>query len=129
MKIVVFGLTISSSWGNGHATIWRGLLRELIRRGHDVVFFEQDVPYYAASRDFTELPGGRLLLYGNWADIRSRAEEEVRESDVAIVTSYCPEAIAASEMIWSSSGLRVFYDLDAPVTLARLHGGDTVSYL
>jgi spore maturation protein CgeB len=129
MKIVIFGLTISSSWGNGHATIWRGLLRELIRRGHDVVFFEQDVPYYAASRDLTELPGGRLLLYGNWADIRSRAEEEVRESDVAIVTSYCPEAIAASEMIWSSPGLRVFYDLDAPVTLARLHGGDTVSYL
>ena len=61
MKIVIFGLTISSSWGNGHATIWRGLLRELIARGHDVTFFERDVPYYAAHRDLDTLPGGDLV--------------------------------------------------------------------
>ena len=63
MKLVIFGLTISSSWGNGHATLWRGLCRALARRGHTVVFFERDVPYYADNRDLTELPGGALVLY------------------------------------------------------------------
>jgi spore maturation protein CgeB len=62
MKIVIFGLTISSSWGNGHATLWRGLCRALAKRGHRVVFFEKDMPYYAANRDFFELPGGDLIL-------------------------------------------------------------------
>ncbi len=56
MKLVIFGLTISSSWGNGHATLWRGLCRALIRRGHSVIFYERDVPYYAAHRDLHELP-------------------------------------------------------------------------
>ena len=60
MKIVIFGLTISSSWGNGHATLWRGLCKALIRSGHDIVFYERDVPYYADMRDLHELPGGRL---------------------------------------------------------------------
>ena len=67
MKIVVFGLTSSSSWGNGHATLWRGLCNALINRGHSVVFFEHDVPYYAGiHRDFTELTGGELVLYPDW---------------------------------------------------------------
>ena len=57
MKLVIFGLSISSSWGNGHATLWRGLCRALIGRGHDVYFFERDVPYYAANRDLLEMPG------------------------------------------------------------------------
>src|SRR3712207_2395314 len=69
MKLVIFGLTISSSWGNGHATIWRGLCRALIRRGHRVIFFERDVPYYAAHRDQTYLPGGHLCLYPDWNDV------------------------------------------------------------
>ena len=51
MRIVIFGLTISSSWGNGHATLWRGLCKYLVRSGHSVVFFERDVPYYAGARD------------------------------------------------------------------------------
>jgi spore maturation protein CgeB len=62
MKIVVFGLTISSSWGNGHATLWRGLCRALASRGHRVVFFERNVSYYAMNRDLHEVPGGTLIL-------------------------------------------------------------------
>ena len=58
MKIVVFGLTITSSWGNGHATLWRALCRALVRRGHHITFFERDVPYYASTRDLLEIPGG-----------------------------------------------------------------------
>ncbi|MGH6677403.1 MAG: glycosyltransferase, partial [Bradyrhizobium sp.] len=66
MKIVIFGLTISSSWGNGHATLWRGLCKNLARMGHNVIFYERDVPYYADARDLRELPGGRLELYPSW---------------------------------------------------------------
>ena len=63
MNLVVFGLAISSSWGNGHATLWRGLCAALAARGHRVTFFERDVAWYAANRDYPELPGGRLVLY------------------------------------------------------------------
>lgn len=129
MKIVVFGLTISSSWGNGHATVWRSLCRQLIGGGHNVVFFERDVPYYAAHRDVSAIDGGTLRLYQTWNDVVDLAAHEVRDADVAIVTSYCPDAIAASDLIWCSPALRVFYDLDAPVTITRLRAGEIVPYL
>ena len=129
MKIVIFGLTISSSWGNGHATTWRGLLRELIGRGHEVVFFERDVPFYAAHRDMHALAGGRLELYGDWADTLSIATRDVADADVAIVTSYCADAIAASQLVCDSNALRVFYDMDTPVTLSHLRSGRGVDYI
>lgn len=130
MKIVVFGLTISSSWGNGHATLWRGLCRALARQGHRVVFFEHDQPYYAGSRDLFEVPGGELVLYGDWDGVRPAAERHIAEADVAIVTSYCPDGIAASESVLSGPrALTVFYDLDTPVTLARLQSGESVGYI
>ena len=70
MRIVIYGLTITSSWGNGHATLWRGLCKALHELGHTIVFFERDVPYYAQNRDLTELPGGaRLILYPNWETV------------------------------------------------------------
>jgi spore maturation protein CgeB len=129
MKIVIFGLTISSSWGNGHATVWRSLCRQLVRRGHEVVFFERDVPYYAAHRDLWTMDGATLRFYQSWNDIVEIAARELREADVGIVTSYCPDAIAASEFVWSSQTTRVFYDLDSPVTLARLRAGEPVPYI
>jgi spore maturation protein CgeB len=129
MKIVIFGLTISSSWGNGHATVWRSLCRQLIRRGHDIVFFERNVPYYATHRDLSVIDGGKLRLYDSWSEIVAAAEQDLREADVGIATSYCPDAIAASELIWASSATRVFYDLDAPVTIARLRAGEAVPYI
>src|SRR4051794_6171542 len=100
MKIAIFGLTISSSWGNGHATLWRGLCRGLSDEGHRVTFFERDVPYYAGARDLYEMPGtGELVLYRSWDEICQRAKREVAESDVAIVTSYCPDAIVATDIV------------------------------
>lgn len=129
MKIVVFGLTISSSWGNGHATLWRGLCRALARMRHRVVFFERDVPYYAGARDLHQLPGGELVLYPDWDVVRPRAEAELADAEVAIVTSYCPDGIAAGALVLDSGALRVFYDLDTPVTLGRLRRGETVPYI
>jgi spore maturation protein CgeB len=129
MKIVIFGLTISSSWGNGHATVWRSLCRQLIGRAHTVVFFERDVPYYAAHRDVSAIHGGTLRLYESWNEIADVAGRELHDADVAIVTSYCPDAVAASDLMWFSPVFRVFYDLDTPVTIARLRAGEIVPYI
>src|SRR5918993_4346120 len=131
MKLVIFGLTISSSWGNGHATLWRGLCRAFSQtRGHRVVFFEQDVPYYAAHRDRLHLEGCDLRLYGEWATVVREAERTLRDADAAIVTSYCPDGAPASALVLESRArAKVFYDLDTPVTLERLARGEPVSYL
>lgn len=130
MKIVVFGLSVSSSWGNGHATLWRGLARALARRGHGLVFFERNVPYYAENRDLLELPGGELILYDDWAGALPRARRELDAADVGMVTSYCPDGIAAAELVLDSTArARVFYDLDTPMTLSRLRGGQTTGYI
>jgi spore maturation protein CgeB len=129
-KIVVFGLTVSSSWGNGHATLWRALLRSLTSRGLEATFFERDVPYYAANRDLHNGVGYELVLYREWADALPLAEHALANADVAIVTSYCPDAAVATELILSKPNLlHVFYDLDTPVTLDRLGAGETVEYL
>jgi spore maturation protein CgeB len=134
MRLVIFGLTVSSSWGNGHATLWRGLIRALARAGHAVTFFERDVSYYAAHRDVTELPGGELVLYPDWASVAPRARRALAECDAAMVTSYCPDAGAASRLVTEGAHaaggpLAAFYDLDTPVTLARLDAGEAVDYV
>jgi spore maturation protein CgeB len=130
MKIVIFGLAISSSWGNGHATLWRSLCAALARMGHQIVFFERDVPYYAAHRDLHDWPDGRLVLYADWADVRDRAARDTHAADVIIITSYCPDAIAATELAGSHDRpLRVFYDMDTPVTLSRILAGESVAYI
>jgi spore maturation protein CgeB len=129
MQMVIFGLTVTSSWGNGHATLWRGLIRALARRGWSITFFERDAPYYAETRDLDQLEGGNVVLYPDWEDIRRVAERKIKQSDVVIVTSYCPDAVDASRLAQQASrGLRVFYDLDTPVTLARIEQGERPSY-
>jgi spore maturation protein CgeB len=131
MKIVIFGLSISSSWGNGHATLWRGLCAALARKGYKVVFFERDVPYYAAHRDYLALPGtGELRLYQGWREAATAARHHLSDADVGMVTSYCPDSIAASELVLASPApIRAFYDLDTPVTLDRLRTGLPVDYI
>lgn len=131
MRFAIFGLAVSSSWGNGHATLWRGLIRALARRGHEVVFFERDAPYYAQTRDLTQLGrGADLVLYDEWKGIRPRARDEMRRADVVMVTSYCPDGPAASELAFeTAAGQTVFYDMDTPVTLARLESGERVDYV
>jgi len=130
MKLVIFGLTVSSSWGNGHATLWRALCRALAQRGHCVVFFERDVPYYASHRDLTVLPGCWFHLYGDWTEVLPLARAQLADADVGIVTSYCPDALAATDLVLeSSAGVRTFYDLDTPVTLDKLAAGETVPYV
>jgi spore maturation protein CgeB len=121
MKITIFGLTLSSSWGNGHATPYRAIIRALDRKGHKVVFYEKDVEYYARRRDFCQWPHCDLVLYGQWDDVRKEALYSAATSDAVIVASYCPEGARISDEVldlWRP--VRVFYDLDTPITLNNL---------
>jgi len=130
MRLVIFGLTVSSSWGNGHATLWRGLWRAWARRGHEIVFFERDVPYYAEHRDLVSLPGGELVLYRDWEEALPRAAREVRDADAVMVTSYCPDGVAATRLLAdAAAGVKVFYDMDTPVTLENLRAQRPVPYI
>ncbi|MFL6436957.1 MAG: glycosyltransferase [Terriglobales bacterium] len=129
MKITIFGLTISSSWGNGHATPYRAILKALKRLGHQVHFYERDLPYYARHRDFDRLDAGELHLYSDWDGIRPAALAQAAQSDAVICASFCPEgARIVDEILQLSNPLKVFYDLDTPVTIAALERGD-VEYL
>ena len=130
MRLVVFGLTVTSSWGNGHATLWRGLIKALARRGWDVTFYERDVPYYRDTRDRDWLEGGEIRLYPNWSDVLTEARRTVAEADAAMVTSYCPDGGAAARLVADDSrGIKIFYDLDTPVTLAQMARGERVDYV
>ncbi len=131
MRVVIFGLTVSSSWGNGHATLWRSLIAAMCRRGYAVSFFEKDVPYYADTRDLWALPaGGELRLYKEFADIEEDARRLLRDADLALVTSYCPDGPAACALLLEACrGVRAFYDMDTPVTLRALEGKTPVAYL
>jgi spore maturation protein CgeB len=130
MKFVVFGLSISSSWGNGHATLWRGLASALASSGHSLVFFERDTEHYAQNRDEKEPPGCELVLYKGWDDVYPTVKRHLADADVAMVTSFCPDAQRASEhVIASRAAVRAFYDLDTPVTLGKLHAGEPVPYV
>jgi spore maturation protein CgeB len=130
MKLVVFGLSVTSAWGNGHATLWRALARALGEAGHRVRFYERDQPWYAAARDAVEIPGLATLVYPSWDEARAEAARDLRDADAAIVTSYCADGPDAAALVMEAARpLRVFYDLDTPVTLARLEQGERPDYL
>ncbi|HYG74523.1 MAG TPA: glycosyltransferase [Planctomycetota bacterium] len=121
LNIVILGLSITSSWGNGHATTYRALVRELHMRGHDVLFLERDMPWYAENRDMPQPPFGRTELYASLDELKNRYEKQISAADCVIVGSYVPEGIALGEWVTATArGLKAFYDIDTPVTLARL---------
>lgn len=130
MKIVVFGLSITSAWGNGHATTFRALFEALHRRGHEIVFYEKDVEWYASNRDLPEPPYCRLRLYENWANIVSEARRELSCADVGLVGSYFPDGIPAIEELFESrAAIKAFYDIDTPITIAALREQGRTNYL
>jgi spore maturation protein CgeB len=125
LRIVILGLSITSAWGNGHATTYRALARALVERGHDLLFLERDVPWYAANRDLPQPPYGRTVLYTDLTELQNRFAGEVRSADLVIVGSYVPEGVAVGEwVVRTAQGVTAFYDIDTPVTLAKLARGD-----
>lgn len=124
LRVVVLGLSLSSSWGNGHATTFRALLKAFAGRGHDVLFLERDVPWYAAHRDLINPDFCRLEFYTGLGDL-ARFGEEIASADAVIVGSYVPEGVAVGRWVQrTAKGVVAFYDIDTPVTLAKLGRGD-----
>lgn len=129
LSFVFLGLSITSSWGNGHATTYRSLLRELALLGHDVLFLERDVPWYAEHRDLPHPPFGRTALYRTVEELQQRFEREIRQADVVVVGSYVPDGIAVGAWVHATArGITAFYDIDTPVTLSDL-AEDRCAYL
>ncbi|WP_394844551.1 glycosyltransferase [Pendulispora brunnea] len=126
---VFLGLSITSSWGNGHATTYRGLLRELTARGHRVVFLERDLPFYAQNRDMPDPAFARTYLYDSVGELRERFALTVREADLVVVGSYVPDGVDVGAWVQKTArGCTAFYDIDTPVTLRNLQRGK-VDYL
>jgi spore maturation protein CgeB len=124
LKVVVLGLSLSSSWGNGHATTFRALLKAFAARGHDTLFLERDVPWYAPHRDLTDPDFCRLAFYASLEDL-GRHREAIAGADAVIVGSYVPEGVAVGRWVQATArGVAAFYDIDTPVTLAKLERAD-----
>ncbi len=125
LDVVILGLSITSSWGNGHATTYRGLVRALAAMGHRVHFLERDVPWYAENRDLPEPPYCRLSLYRNLEELDALHAPAIRAADLVIVGSYVPDGRAVARLARARArGVLAFYDIDTPVTLASLERGD-----
>jgi spore maturation protein CgeB len=124
MKLVVLGLSLSSSWGNGHATTWRALLKAFAARGHEILFLERDAPWYRDHRDLAEPDFCRLAYYAAPEELE-RWRGEIAAADAVIVGSYVPEGVAIGRFVREiATGVVAFYDIDTPVTLAKLARGD-----
>lgn len=129
MKIVLCGLSATSSWGNGHAVTYRSLLKGLAARGHEVLFLERDVPWYAAHRDLPAGGSDRIRLYGSLEELRDVHGADVRAADLVVVGSYVPDGIQVGRWVLEQSrGVTAFYDIDTPITLAGL-AQDRCEYL
>ena len=123
LRIVVLGLSLSSSWGNGHATTYRALLSALALRGHDILFLERDVPWYSENRDFRNPGYCRLVLYRDLEELERHAAD-VAQADAVMVGSYVPQGIAVADWVQATArGVTAFYDIDTPVTLAAVDAG------
>jgi spore maturation protein CgeB len=125
MRIVICGLSITSSWGNGHATTYRALIKGLCGRGHEVLFLERDKPWYSSNRDLPDPPYGTTRLYESLDDLRHRFRNAVRDADFVMIGSFVPEGVAVAEWILQTArGFVGFYDIDTPITLRKLRSGD-----
>ncbi len=123
--IVILGLTVTSSWGNGHATTYRSLIRGLAARGHRILFLERDAPWYAGNRDEPNPPGTSTWIYDSFDELVRRFEGVVEQAALVIVGSYVPDGVQCGEWVTSvAAGKTAFYDIDTPVTLAKLEAGD-----
>src|ERR1700751_3974393 len=130
MRITIFGLAITSSWGNGHATTFRSLCSALRKRGHEIIFFERDVEWYASNRDMPEPPFCKVRLFDDWSEISSSVKRDLADADVAMVGSYFPDGLQAiDEVLGSRVPAKTFYDIDTPITISQLRETGATSYL
>lgn len=124
LNIVIFGLSITSSWGNGHATTYRGVIKELNKRGHKITFFEKNLPFYASNRDLSRPEYCKVILYEDFDELKNY-KKMVSDADLVIVGSYVPNGVNVGYfVIENAKGIKAFYDIDTPVTMTKLANSD-----
>jgi spore maturation protein CgeB len=119
MKISFFGSSLVSSYWNGAATYYRGMLKEIAALGHDITFYEPDAFERQAHRDIDDPPWARVWVYPatteGWQRAFSRAEKSadllIKASGVGVFDRELEQAVA------QAPGLRIYWDVDAPATL------------
>jgi spore maturation protein CgeB len=125
VKIVFLGETITSSWGNGYATTYRALVRELASRGNEVLFCELDGALYEHTHDLRDLRGTLLCRYGSLDELVERAGNSIATADLVILGSDAPDCADVAEyVLQTAQGRTAFYDIETPATLSRLESGD-----
>ena len=130
MKLVIYGLTITSSWGNGHATTFRSLVKALHARGHVVRFIEKDVEWYRSNRDLPQPEFCSVRLYEEWGSEAASLIEEARDADAIVIGSYFPDSRAAMDgLLQAGYGPVLFYDIDTPITMAALRSPEGCAYV
>src|SRR5690242_19836220 len=130
LKIVIFGLSITSSWGNGHATTFRALTRALHERGHRITFYEHDLEWYASNRDMPHPPFCDTRIFEHWDSVRHSAIKEAAEADVVMIGSYFPDGLQAIDEVLALNGpIKTFYDIDTPITISQLRETGKTDYL
>lgn len=128
-RLVVFGLSVSSSWGNGHAPTYRGLLRALAERGWSITFFERDVEWYRSNRDLPEPEFCELRFYEDWSSARAEASAVADQADVVLIGSLVHQASAITDLLATHERPIFFYDIDTPITLRNLQRTGHTEYV
>jgi spore maturation protein CgeB len=127
MKIAFFGSSLVSAYWNGAATYYRGIIRALAGRGHQVTFYEPDAYERQQHRDMEDPDWARVVVYAGTGEDGVRAAlDDARGADLVVKASgvgVFDELLEAAVLELRTPGnLVVFWDVDAPATLDRVHG-------
>jgi spore maturation protein CgeB len=128
VKLAFYGSSLLSSWWNGAATYYRGLLRDLARRGYDITFYEPDAYERQQHRDMEPQPWARSVVYPATVEGLRGVLAEARSADLVVKASgvgvFDDELIAGIVEHASPHALKIFWDVDAAATLDEMRGDE-----
>src|SRR5436190_3699480 len=97
LSLVFLGLSITSSWGNGHATTYRALLRELALCWHRLLLLERRAPWYQDNADMPSPPFCETVLYESVDELFSRYQQAIASADAVILGSYVTDGSSIAQ--------------------------------
>ena len=128
MKIAFYGSSLLSSWWNGAATYYRGLLRDLASRGYDITFYEPDAYERQQHRDMDPPEWARSVVYPATAEGLRNVLLEARAADIVVKASgvgvFDEELLAGVIEHARPGALKVFWDVDAAATLEEMRADE-----
>jgi spore maturation protein CgeB len=129
MKIAFYGSSLLSSYWNGAATYYRGLLRDLAGRGYDISFYEPDAFDRQQHRDIDPPEWARSIVYDATPEALRNVLAEAAEADVVVkangVGVFDTELLEGIVARSRPEALRIFWDVDAAATLEEMRGDDS----